>query len=130
MEGVTAAVGAGGAVSWMGPSAREVTNAHDFPRRRPRTTELPAGRYTPPELGQSPEVLTSLDSLATATGQDVNDLRLVLAELVQSGDVEILRGQGPADVERLEAHHRFRLVMDRDHFHETRTELSLAGDEA
>ncbi|MFD4764200.1 DUF6042 family protein [Streptomyces sp. NPDC058439] len=82
------------------------------------------------DLGEPPEILTSLDRLADATGQDVNDLRLALAELVQSDDAEILRGQEPADAERLETHHRFRLIMDWDHFHETRIELSLASDDA
>ncbi|MGW4232217.1 DUF6042 family protein [Streptomyces sp. NPDC004980] len=82
------------------------------------------------DLGEPPEILTSLDRLAEATGQDVDDLRLALAELVQSDDAKILRGQEPADAERLETHHRFRLIMDWDHFHETRIELSLASDDA
>ncbi|MFD7900572.1 DUF6042 family protein [Streptomyces sp. NPDC059743] len=82
------------------------------------------------DLGEPLENLTSLDRLADATGQDVNDLRLALAELVQSDDAKVLRGQEPADAERLETHHRFRLIMDWDHFHETRIELSLASDEA
>ncbi|WP_308429617.1 DUF6042 family protein, partial [Streptomyces longisporoflavus] len=36
-----------------------------------------------------------------------------------------LRGQEPADAERLEAHQRFRLVMDWDHFNETRIQLTF-----
>ncbi|MYR74200.1 hypothetical protein GTW49_18435 [Streptomyces sp. SID4925] len=81
------------------------------------------------DLGEPPEILTSVDRLACATGQDVNDLRLALAELVKSDDATILRGQEPADAERLETHHRFRLIMDWDHFHNTRIELSLASDD-
>lgn len=47
------------------------------------------------DLGEPPEILTSLGRLADATGQDVNDLRLDLSELVQSDDAKILRGQEP-----------------------------------
>ncbi|MFJ6810946.1 DUF6042 family protein [Streptomyces anulatus] len=82
------------------------------------------------ELGEPQEILTSLDRLASATGQDVNDLRLAVTELVQCDDAKILRGQDPADPERLEPHHRFRLIMDWVHFHDTRVELSLAHDDA
>ncbi|MER6239085.1 DUF6042 family protein [Streptomyces clavifer] len=82
------------------------------------------------ELGEPPEILTSLDRLARATGQDVNDLRLAVAELVQCDDAKILRGQHPADPGRLEQHHRFRLIMDWAHFRVTRIELSLDPDEA
>ncbi|MFE9240520.1 DUF6042 family protein [Streptomyces sp. NPDC007007] len=69
------------------------------------------------ELGEPQEILTSLD-------------RLAVAELVQCDDARILRGQESADPERLEPHHRFRLIMDWAHFHDTRIELSLASDEA
>ncbi|GGV70063.1 hypothetical protein GCM10010277_80620 [Streptomyces longisporoflavus] len=77
--------------------------------------------------GEPQEILTSLDRLASATRQDADNVRLALAELVQSGDAGGRRGQEPADAERLEAHQRFRLVMDWDHFHEHRLQLSL-GD--
>ncbi|QCX73847.1 hypothetical protein C9F11_00720 [Streptomyces sp. YIM 121038] len=79
------------------------------------------------DLGEPEETLTSLDRLATATGQDVDDVRLALAELVESGDARVQRGQEPADAERLEAHRRFRLVMDWEHIHEHRIQLSI-GD--
>ncbi|WP_097914178.1 DUF6042 family protein [Streptomyces sp. b84] len=82
------------------------------------------------ELGEPQEIFTSLDRLAGATGQDVNDLRLAVTELVQCDDAKVLRGQDPADPERLEPHHRFRLIMDWVHFHDTRVELSLAHDDA
>ncbi|MFJ6861732.1 DUF6042 family protein [Streptomyces werraensis] len=80
-------------------------------------------------LGEPQEVLISLDRLAAATGQDADDVRLALAELAQSGDARVYRGQEPAVVERLEAHQRFRLVMDWEHFHGTRMQLSIPGDD-
>lgn len=76
------------------------------------------------DLGEPTEILTSLDRLAAATGQDVDDVRLALAELVKSGDARVQRGEEPADAERLEAHRRFRLVMDWEHFHENRIQVS------
>lgn len=76
------------------------------------------------DLGEPAETLTSLDRLAAATGQDVDDVRLALAELVESGDARVQRGEEPADAERLEAHRRFRLVMDWEHFHEHRIQVS------
>ncbi|MFD8902504.1 DUF6042 family protein [Streptomyces ardesiacus] len=76
------------------------------------------------DLGEPTEILTSLDRLAAATGQDVDDVRLALAELVKSGDSRVQRGEEPADAERLEAHRRFRLVMDWEHFHENRIQVS------
>jgi hypothetical protein len=83
------------------------------------------------DLGEPQEILTSLDRLAAATGQDADDVRIALAEFARSGDARVYRGQEPADAERLEAHQRFRLVMDWDHFHETRMRLSIAsGDDA
>lgn len=77
------------------------------------------------DLGEPQEVLTSLDRLAAATSQDTDDIRLALADFVKSGDAHVQRGQEPADAERLEAHQRFRLVMNWGHFHETRTRLSI-----
>jgi hypothetical protein len=47
-----------------------------------------------------------------ATDQDVDDVRLALAEFVESGHAHMQRDQEPADAERLEAHRRFCLVMD------------------
>ncbi|MFJ3697225.1 hypothetical protein ACIPW9_24245 [Streptomyces sp. NPDC090052] len=41
-----------------------------------------------------------------------------------------MRGQELADAERLERHHRFRLIMDWDHFRDTQIELSPAGEDA
>ncbi|MFK4150278.1 DUF6042 family protein [Streptomyces sp. NPDC004065] len=76
------------------------------------------------DLGEPQEILTSLDRLAAATGQDVDDVRLALAELVKSGDAQVQRGEELADAERLEAHRRFRLVMDWEHFHENRIQVS------
>ncbi|MEU1520493.1 DUF6042 family protein [Streptomyces sp. NPDC005811] len=76
------------------------------------------------DLGEPAETLTSLDRLAAATGKDVDDVRLALAELVKSGDARVQRGEQLADAERLEAHRRFRLVMDWEHFHENRIQVS------
>lgn len=81
-------------------------------------------------LGEPQEILTSLDRLAAATSQDADDVRLALAELVETGDARVYRGAEPADVEGLEAHQRFRLVMDWQHVHETRVQLSIAEDDA
>ncbi|MFI0813744.1 DUF6042 family protein [Streptomyces echinatus] len=82
------------------------------------------------DLGEPQEILTSLDRLAAATSQDADDVRIALAELVQSGDAQVQRGQEPADAERLEAHQRFRLIMSWEHFHEARMQLSVKGDDA
>jgi hypothetical protein len=82
------------------------------------------------DLGEPQEILTSLERLAAATDQDADDLRLALTELVQSGDAQVRRGQEPADTERLAVHQRFRLVMNWDHFHETRMQLHINGDDA
>ncbi len=75
-------------------------------------------------LGEPAEALTSLDRPATATGQDVDDVRLAVAELVRSGDARVQRGEEPADAERLAAHRRFRPVMGREHFHDNRIQVS------
>ncbi|GAA2482194.1 hypothetical protein GCM10010406_18020 [Streptomyces thermolineatus] len=80
--------------------------------------------------GEPQEILTSLDRLGAATGQDADGVRLALAELAESGNAQVYRGQDPADVERLGAHQRFRPVMGWEHFHETRMQLSIAGDDA
>ncbi|WP_190087035.1 DUF6042 family protein, partial [Streptomyces longisporoflavus] len=77
------------------------------------------------DLGKPQELLTSLDRLAAATDQNADDIRLALTEFVESGDARLLRGQEPADAERLAAHQRFRLVMDWDHFNETRIQLTF-----
>ncbi|MEW2257972.1 DUF6042 family protein [Streptomyces sp. NPDC047869] len=82
------------------------------------------------DLGEPQEILTSLDRLAAATSQDADDVRIALTELVASGDAQVQRGQEPADAERLKAHQRFRLVMNWDHFHENRVQLSIKGDDA
>ncbi|MFE7116805.1 DUF6042 family protein [Streptomyces sp. NPDC057654] len=76
------------------------------------------------DLGEPQEILTSLDRLAAATGQDADDVRIALAEFVASGDARVQRGEESADAERLEAHRRFRLVMDWEHFHENRIQVS------
>ncbi|MFG3529984.1 DUF6042 family protein [Streptomyces sp. NPDC047917] len=81
--------------------------------------------YLVDHLGEPQEVLTSLDRLAAATGHDADDVRLAVAELVESGDAQVRRGQEPADVERLEAHQRFRLVMDWDHFNAAPVQLII-----
>ncbi|MGA5045266.1 DUF6042 family protein [Streptomyces arboris] len=81
------------------------------------------------DLGEPQELLTSLDRLAAATGLPAEDVRIAVAELVEDGDARVQRGQEPADAERLEAHRRFRLVMDWEHFNENRMELSFAGDD-
>nr|AAZ23069.1 hypothetical protein [Streptomyces fradiae] len=79
------------------------------------------------DLGRPAETLTSLDRLAAATGRDVYDIRLALVELVKSGDAHVRRGEEPADAERLEAHRRFRLVMDWQHFSENRVQRHLGA---
>lgn len=76
------------------------------------------------DLGEPAETLTSLDRPAAATGQDVDDVRLALVELVKSGDTRVQRGEEPADAERPETHRRFRPVMDAEHFHENRIQVS------
>ncbi|MFI9251205.1 DUF6042 family protein [Streptomyces sp. NPDC053069] len=80
--------------------------------------------------GEPQEILTSLDRLAAATRQDADDVRIALAELVESGDAQVQRGPEPADAERLEAHQRFRPVMNGDHFHENRVQPTIKGDDA
>ncbi|GAA3387016.1 DUF6042 family protein [Streptomyces roseoviridis] len=80
--------------------------------------------------GEPEEVLTSLDRLAAATGMDADDVRLALAELAESGDARVYRGQEPADAERLETHRRFRLVMDWEHFYDDRVQLTHVVDDA
>ncbi|MFF0729790.1 DUF6042 family protein [Streptomyces sp. NPDC004134] len=76
------------------------------------------------DLGEPAETLTSLDRLAAATGRDVDDARLALAELVKSGDARVQRGEEPADAKSLEARRRFRPVMDWEHFHDNRIQVS------
>lgn len=78
------------------------------------------------DLGEPPELLTSLDRLAAATGQPAADIRVAIAELGQACDAQVYQGQEPADVERLEAHRRFRLVMDWDHHYATRMTFTRA----
>ncbi|MEU5019235.1 DUF6042 family protein [Streptomyces angustmyceticus] len=56
---------------------------------------------------------------------DADDVRIAFAELVEAGDAQVRRGQEQADAERLEAHQRFRLVMNWDHCHKTRMRLSV-----
>ncbi|MFJ1961833.1 DUF6042 family protein [Streptomyces massasporeus] len=82
------------------------------------------------DLGEPQEILTSLDRLAAATSKDVDDVRIALTELAAFGDAQVQRGQELADAERLEAHQRFRLVMNWDHLHENRVQLSIKGDDA
>ncbi|MEV0280145.1 DUF6042 family protein [Streptomyces sp. NPDC050610] len=84
--------------------------------------------YLVEDLGEPQEILTSLDRLAAATGQGADDVRIALAEFVASGDAQVRRGQEPAEAERLEAHRRFRLVMNWEHFHDTRLHLSMGHD--
>ncbi|WP_031487965.1 DUF6042 family protein [Streptomyces bicolor] len=81
-------------------------------------------------IASQPDFTGSLERLAAATSQDADDVRIALAELVQSGDARVQRGQEPADAERLEAHQRFRLVMNWENFHENRVKLSIKGDDA
>jgi hypothetical protein len=81
------------------------------------------------DLGEPHEVLTSLHRLAAATSQGTDDVRLALAELVEAGDAQVQRGQEPANAERLEAHQRFRLIMNWEHLHENRMQLSIKGDD-
>ncbi|GGV53153.1 DUF6042 family protein [Streptomyces spectabilis] len=76
------------------------------------------------DLGEPQEVLTSLDRLAAATNQVAEDTRIALTELVEAGDALVYRGQEPADAERLETHQRFRLVMNWEHLHANRMQLS------
>ena len=82
------------------------------------------------DLGEPQEILTSLDRLAAATGRDAEDVRLAVVELVEAGDARVQRGPEQADAARLKAHQRFRLVMDWDHFNETRMRLSIGADDA
>ncbi|MFH9467317.1 DUF6042 family protein [Streptomyces clavifer] len=81
------------------------------------------------ELGDPQEVRTSLDRLAAATGLPADDVRIAVAELVKDGDARVQRGREPADADAWRAHCRFRLDMDWEHFHESRMQLSRAGDD-
>ncbi|MGV9567999.1 DUF6042 family protein [Streptomyces sp. NPDC003480] len=81
------------------------------------------------DFGSPQEILTSVGRLEGATSQDADDVRIALTELVASGDAQVQRDQEPADLERLEAHQRFRLVMSWGHFHGNRVQLSIKGDE-
>ncbi|MER5774147.1 DUF6042 family protein [Streptomyces sp. NPDC002039] len=103
------------------PLDAELTKRLDGIRWTMRTAPLVNGliEHLIDHLGEPQEVLTSLDRLAAATGQDADDVRIALAELVESGDARVQRGQEQADAARLETHQRFRLVMDWDHFNET-----------
>ncbi|MFE3145671.1 MULTISPECIES: DUF6042 family protein [unclassified Streptomyces] len=105
----------------------ELTKRLDRMRRTTETGPLVNDliKYLVDNLGEPQEILTSLDRLAAATGRDADDVRLALAELVESGDAQVQRGREPADVERLETHQRFRLVMDWDHFNEPREQLII-----
>lgn len=105
----------------------ELTEQLDRIRRGMRTGPLvnTLTTYLVDNLGEPQELLTSLDRLAAATGHDADDVRLALAELVESGHAQVRRGQESADVERLEAHRRFRLVMDWDHFDATSVPLII-----
>ncbi|MFH8392191.1 DUF6042 family protein [Streptomyces sp. NPDC018036] len=80
------------------------------------------------DLSEPPEILTSLDRLAAAASREADDVRPVLAELAESADAQVYRGREAADVERLEAPQRFRLVLNWEHFHQIRMKLSIAGD--
>jgi hypothetical protein len=64
------------------------------------------------DLGASQENLSSLHRLATATDPDTDDVRLTLAQHVESSEAPVHREQKPAAAERLKAHQRLRLVMD------------------
>ncbi|MFE2293407.1 DUF6042 family protein [Streptomyces sp. NPDC059452] len=110
------------------PLDAEVTERLDRIRWTTRTGPLVDGlvHHLAEELGGPEETLTSLDRLAAATGLDADDVRIALAELVESGDAQVRRGEEQADAERLEAHRRFRLIMDWDHFYENRVRLIAA----
>lgn len=109
------------------PRVAELTKRLDWIRWTMRTVPLVDRliKYLLDELGEPQQVLTSLDRLAAATGCDADDVRIALAEHVEAGDAQVQRGLKPAEAERLEAHQRFRLVMNWDHFHETRMRLSF-----
>ncbi|WP_019356627.1 DUF6042 family protein [Streptomyces sp. AA1529] len=108
------------------PLNPELTERLDKIRWMMRTGPLldPLIDHLVSDLGEPAETLTSLDRPAAATGQDVDDVRLALVELVKSGDTRVQRGEEPADAERLETHRRFRPVMDAEHFHENRIQVS------
>jgi hypothetical protein len=114
------------------PLDAELAKRLDGIRWTMRTGPLVDGliKHLVDDLGEPQEVLTSLDRLAVATGRDADDVRLALVELVESGDARVQRGQEQADAARLEGHQRFRLVMDWDHFNETRMHLSIGADDA
>ena len=108
------------------PLDAELTQRLDGIRWTMRTGPLVDAliNYLVDDLAEPQEVLTSLDRLAAATGRDADDVRLALTALVQAGDAQVYRGQEQADAERLEAHRRFRLVMNWDHLYENRMHLS------
>ncbi|MFF4096688.1 DUF6042 family protein [Streptomyces sp. NPDC001834] len=110
------------------PLGADLTHRLDQIRWTLRTGPLVDGFITHlvDDLGEPQEVLTSLDRLAAATGRGADDARIAVSELVQAGDALVYRGQEPADVERLDTHQRFRLVMNWDHLHATRVALMRA----
>ncbi|MER5632859.1 hypothetical protein CP967_33650 [Streptomyces nitrosporeus] len=112
------------------PLDAELTRRLDRARRTTYTGPLVNALITHlvDDLGEPQEVLTSLDRLAVATGRDADEIRLALADLVESGDARVRRGQEPADPERLEAHQRFRLAVEWEHFDGPRTHLSVRTD--
>jgi hypothetical protein len=67
----------------------------------------------------------TLDRLAASTGADPEDVRHAVMVLINEGDVSAHRHGGPVDVERLEPHQRFDLVLDPDRFYADRMSLRI-----
>ncbi|MFD9053442.1 DUF6042 family protein [Streptomyces zaomyceticus] len=73
-------------------------------------------------LNRPEELFTSIDRLAKATELSEEDLRHALGRLVQEGEARLERGAARerAALEDLQAHERFHLVLDWEHFNENR----------
>jgi hypothetical protein len=86
-------------------------------------------RHLIDELGYPEELFTSLDRLAKATGLDTEGLPAVLDHLVDRGNAHLYRGDPRVEISArsLEAHTRFYLVPDWDHFSEHRVHI-VRGD--
>lgn len=68
---------------------------------------------------------SSLDRLAAATASDPEDVRHAVLVLLDEGDFAALRHGRPVDVERLESHQRFDLVLDPERFYADRLSIQL-----
>ncbi|MGC4966289.1 DUF6042 family protein [Streptomyces globisporus] len=85
-------------------------------------------RHLIDDLDYPTEVFTSLDRLVTITGEDLDQVRAALEQLVEIGDAQLYRGDPRAVVaaKDLPAHQRFYLVPDWEAFNENRMTIRRA----